>query len=204
MKTVQLAIRDSEYAQSLRNSLLRDGTHRVYLVDQPDLRIDGVVVIDGSTLDNLAAYGEQAERFVVITRKGSDSLSRLWNAGIRHVRVRRRFSQHGPTGHHCGRIAFTQSRAQGRPGLWSTQRKTSHRSAARLAGARRSLALRKMQLYQLAQIQFQGILSNAYSFDSLGCTRCHGNHARHHEEGACPYAAGRHPSPGIGPGASVA
>lgn len=85
MKTVQLAIRDSEYAQSLRNSLLRDGTHRVFLVDQPDLRIDGVVVIDGNQLDSLAPCGQQPERFVVITRKGSDSLSRLWNAGIRHV-----------------------------------------------------------------------------------------------------------------------
>jgi hypothetical protein len=84
MKTVQLAIRDSEYAQYLRNSLLRDGTHRVYLVDQPDLRIDGVVVIDGSKIDGLSSEG-QPERFVVITRKGSDSLSRLWNAGIRHV-----------------------------------------------------------------------------------------------------------------------
>ena len=85
MKTVQLAIRDSEYAQSLRNSLLRDGTHRVYLVDQPDLRIDGVVVIDSIKLDGGSPYEEQPERFVVITRKGSDSLSRLWNAGIRHV-----------------------------------------------------------------------------------------------------------------------
>src|SRR6266849_4826732 len=85
MKTIQLAIRDSEYAQSLRNSLLRDGTHRVYLVDQPDLRIDGVVVIDGSKLDGIAPYKEQPERFVVITRKGTDSLSRLWDAGIRHV-----------------------------------------------------------------------------------------------------------------------
>jgi hypothetical protein len=85
MKTVQLALRDSEFAQSLRTSLLRDGTHRVYLVDQPDLRIDGVVVIDGSMLDGLAPCKEQTERFVVITRKGTDSLSRLWNAGIRHV-----------------------------------------------------------------------------------------------------------------------
>jgi hypothetical protein len=85
MKTVQLAIRDSEYAQSLRNSLLRDGTHRVYLVDQPDLRIDGVVVIDSIKLDGGSPYEEQPERFVVITRKGSDSLSVLWNAGIRHV-----------------------------------------------------------------------------------------------------------------------
>jgi hypothetical protein len=85
MKTVQLAIRDSEYAESLRNSLLRDGTHRVYLVDRPDMRIDGVVVIDGAKLDGLAIGGQEPERFVVITRKGSDSLSRLWNAGIRHV-----------------------------------------------------------------------------------------------------------------------
>lgn len=85
MKTVQLAIRDSEYAQSLRDSLLRDGTHRVYLVDQPDMQIDGVVVIDGNQLDNPTPCGEQPERLVVITSKGSDSLSRLWNAGIRHV-----------------------------------------------------------------------------------------------------------------------
>jgi hypothetical protein len=85
MKTVQLAIRDSEYAQSLRNSLLRDGTHRVFLVDRPDMRIDGVVVIDGNKLDALASCGDQSERFVVIASKGSESLSQLWNAGIRHV-----------------------------------------------------------------------------------------------------------------------
>ena len=85
MKIVQLAIRDSEYAQSLCNSLLRDGTHRVYLVDQPDMRIDGVVVIDGNRLDNLSPWARQPERFVVITCKGTDSLSRLWHAGIRHV-----------------------------------------------------------------------------------------------------------------------
>lgn len=85
MTTIQLAIPDSEYAQSLRNSLLLDGAHRVYLVDQPDMRIDGVVVIDGNRLDALPPCGEWPERFVVITPNGSDSLSRLWNAGIRHV-----------------------------------------------------------------------------------------------------------------------
>lgn len=85
MKTVQLSIRNSEYARSLRDSLLGDGTHRVYLVDQPDLRIDGIVVIDGNTLDKSLFLGGQPERFVVVTGKGTDSLSRLWNAGIRHV-----------------------------------------------------------------------------------------------------------------------
>ena len=83
MKTVQVAIQDIEYAQTLRSSLLRDGTHRVFLVDRPDLRLDGVVVIDGNMLEEFAT--DQPERFVVIARKGSESLSRLWNAGIRHV-----------------------------------------------------------------------------------------------------------------------
>jgi hypothetical protein len=85
MKTVQLAIRDSDYAQSLRNLLLRDGTHRVYLVDQPNLRLDGVVVIDENRFQNLAQLDSEPERFVVVTRKGADNLSRVWEAGIRHV-----------------------------------------------------------------------------------------------------------------------
>ena len=85
MKTVQLAIRDSEYAQSLRNLLLRDGTHRVILVDKPDLKLEGVVVIDGSGFENLAPLDSAPERFVVITRKGTDHLARVWDAGVRHV-----------------------------------------------------------------------------------------------------------------------
>jgi hypothetical protein len=85
MKTVQLAIRDSDYAQALRNLLLRDGSHRVYLVDRPDLELDGVVVIDENRFQNLALFDSEPERFVVITRKGTDHLSRVWDAGIRHV-----------------------------------------------------------------------------------------------------------------------
>src|ERR1700730_3906268 len=85
MKTVQLAIGNMEYAQSLRDLLLRDGTHRVYVVDRPDLRLDGIVMLDGDRPGNLSMLDSEPERFVVITRKGSDSLSRIWAAGIRHV-----------------------------------------------------------------------------------------------------------------------
>jgi hypothetical protein len=85
MKTVQIALHDPEYAQSLHKLLLRDGNHRVYLVDRADLRLDGVVVIDASSLDNLSMLDKEPERFVVITRKGSDHLSRIWEAGVRHV-----------------------------------------------------------------------------------------------------------------------
>jgi hypothetical protein len=85
MTTVQLAIRDSEYAQSLRNLLLRDGTHRVLLVDKPDLKVEGVVVMDSGRFEDLSILGAPAERFVVITRKGEDHLTRIWEAGVRHV-----------------------------------------------------------------------------------------------------------------------
>jgi len=85
MKTVQLAIHDSEYAQSLRNLLLRDGAHRVYVVDKPDLRLDGVVVIDENRFEDLSLSDSEPERFVIVTRKGTDRLSRVWDAGVRHV-----------------------------------------------------------------------------------------------------------------------
>jgi hypothetical protein len=85
MKTVQLAIPDAEYAQTLRDLLSRDGTHRVYVVDRPDLRLDGIVMIDGDRSGNLSMLDSEPERFVVITHKGSDSLSKIWDAGVRHV-----------------------------------------------------------------------------------------------------------------------
>jgi len=84
MKTVQLAIRNSENAQALRNLLLRDGTHKVYLVDRPDLDLDGVIVMDETQFNGSILPLSEPERFVVITRKGAN-LARVWDAGIRHV-----------------------------------------------------------------------------------------------------------------------
>ena len=85
MKTIQMALKDGEYADALRNLLVRDGTHRVYLVEQPDLRLDGVIVVDGNRAESLSLLDGEPERFVVITRKGSDHLARIWDAGVRHV-----------------------------------------------------------------------------------------------------------------------
>jgi len=85
MTTVQLAIGDSAYAQCLRNLLTRDGAHRVLLVDKPDLRLNGVVVVDGSRFDDLSLLGSQPERFVVILRKGADHFTKAWETGVRHV-----------------------------------------------------------------------------------------------------------------------
>ena len=85
MTTVQLAIHNNEYAQALRNLLLRDGVHNVLLVQAPDLQLTGVVVVDSGSFDDLTRFEACPERFVVITRKGLDNLSRVWDAGVRHV-----------------------------------------------------------------------------------------------------------------------
>jgi hypothetical protein len=85
MKTVQLAIPDSEYAAELQSLLVRDGTHRVYLVERPDLGLDGVVLIAANNSENLALLESDPERFIVVTKEGSDNLSRIWKAGARHV-----------------------------------------------------------------------------------------------------------------------
>jgi hypothetical protein len=85
MKTVQLTIHDSDHAGAVRKLLLRDGTHDVYLVDQPNLQLDGVVVMDEHTFQNLPDDDSNRERFVIVTSKGSDRLARMFDAGIRHV-----------------------------------------------------------------------------------------------------------------------
>lgn len=86
MKTVQLAIVDSGFAQALRNELLLDGSHEVYVVEKPDLRREGVVVVDEQSFDSLAVMPDVlTERLVVIARRGADDLARIWRAGIRHV-----------------------------------------------------------------------------------------------------------------------
>jgi len=85
MKTVQVAIRDAACSQSICNVLRREGRHTVVVVDQPDLSLEGVIVLDGEHLERVGIAADQPDRFVLITRKDPDRLARLWNAGIRHV-----------------------------------------------------------------------------------------------------------------------
>jgi hypothetical protein len=85
MKTVQVAIRDSEHAYSLRDLLLRDGVHQVHLVERPNLAIAGVIVVDVDYLEGSGALVGGLERLVVMASKASADLARVWKAGVRHV-----------------------------------------------------------------------------------------------------------------------
>jgi hypothetical protein len=85
MKTVQVAIQDPEYADTIRNLLLRDGGHRVHVVERPDMTLGGVIVMEAAQLPDLRLSPNVRERLVVMVRKERDDLSMIWDAGVRHV-----------------------------------------------------------------------------------------------------------------------
>jgi hypothetical protein len=85
MKTVQVAIHDPEYADSIRGLLSQDGNHRVHVVERPDVTLGGVIVMDAMHLDGLPLLEREQNRLVVLVRKERDDLSKIWNAGVRHV-----------------------------------------------------------------------------------------------------------------------
>jgi hypothetical protein len=57
----------------------------VAVVDRPDPDVDGIIVMDGSRPENLLLFEAQPDRSVVIARKDAALLSRIWDAGVRHV-----------------------------------------------------------------------------------------------------------------------
>jgi hypothetical protein len=85
VKTVQLAIRNSEHAHSLRDLLLGDGGHQVHLVERPNLALGGVIVLDLDHLETCGALAGGRERLVVMASKANSDLAKAWKAGVRHV-----------------------------------------------------------------------------------------------------------------------
>ena len=85
MKTVQLAMRNSGHAYSLRDLLLMHGVHEVHLVERPNLAIPGVIVMDVDHLERCGPLTDGRDRLVVMTSKTGADLARVWQAGLRHV-----------------------------------------------------------------------------------------------------------------------
>jgi len=85
MKTVQVALRDSEQAQSLRDLLSGDGAHQVHLVRRPDTAVAGVILMDIDYLESSDALPGDRERVVVVASKANADLARVWKAGVRRV-----------------------------------------------------------------------------------------------------------------------
>lgn len=81
---VQIALQDKDYAKAL-SKLLLDGKHQVYLVENPTMSMDGVVVLDDTSLDQISDSQRDGERCVVVTHKRPPDFARLWKDGIHHV-----------------------------------------------------------------------------------------------------------------------
>lgn len=85
VKTVQVAIQDPAYADCIRNLLLEDGRHQVHIVEMPEVSLAGVIILDSEYLSKLPAPAKEQKRLVVVAHKEHDDLSKIWDAGVRHV-----------------------------------------------------------------------------------------------------------------------
>ncbi|HEX5226830.1 MAG TPA: hypothetical protein VFW44_03935 [Bryobacteraceae bacterium] len=86
MTTVQIAIRNRRYAAALRDLLVADGNHCVYMMDRPSAAIGGIVVVDDTIVDRLRGSQEfDFSRFIVFIHRLNFDADRLFAAGVRYV-----------------------------------------------------------------------------------------------------------------------
>lgn len=85
INNVQIAIEDRVYAEHLRGLLEEDSEHRAYVVDRPNPAIDGVVVLDETTVGDVTIpAGRDGMRHFVLGNERADP-DKLWNAGVRRL-----------------------------------------------------------------------------------------------------------------------
>ena len=82
--SVQVAIGNASYRQALRDLLVRSGNWEVLLVDDPDLRREGVIVLDPEHLRRLPGPFPCPQCIVLVARDRGQ-MSRAWDAGIHSV-----------------------------------------------------------------------------------------------------------------------
>lgn len=84
MTTVQLAIQDTEFASAISALLVAEKEFTVLVVDRPDPRIPGLMVISADLLESIQP--EDIDRVVIIARDAEPrDPNGLWKAGVRYV-----------------------------------------------------------------------------------------------------------------------
>jgi len=85
VKTVQVAIPDPVFADSLRSLLLQDARHVVHLVETPDLSLDGVIILDAARVSAIPSLASERKRLILMASKDRDDLASVWDQGVRHL-----------------------------------------------------------------------------------------------------------------------
>ncbi len=82
MQLIQMSVSNSSFAAALQQQLERHGDWVVVRVDQPDLSLDGIIIVDDGVLEKIVSGLPHPERVVLISRNQSGLLTRAWEAGI--------------------------------------------------------------------------------------------------------------------------
>ena len=82
MRTVQLSIADTVYANALRDALSHSGPWRVEMVERADPAQPSVLVLDQSSFARMTLPLAHPERVVLISRQDPQLLAQAWDAGI--------------------------------------------------------------------------------------------------------------------------
>ena len=82
MRTVQVAVTDTGYANSLKEALSHSAPWHIEFVDRPNLESPSVLVLDEHALDGLSLPLVHPQRVVLITRQDPQLLTHAWDAGI--------------------------------------------------------------------------------------------------------------------------
>jgi hypothetical protein len=85
VKTVQVAIPDPAYADSVRNLLIQDVRRQVHLVERPNFDLPGVIIMDAMCVNSFPTVAKEQKRLLVLAHRQRDDLSKLWDAGVKHV-----------------------------------------------------------------------------------------------------------------------
>ncbi len=82
MESIQIAISNVDYANTLLDLLVRNAGWKAQIVESPNTAAEGVIVVDAAALESLPPGLSNPERFVLVTRNDPRLLARAWEAGI--------------------------------------------------------------------------------------------------------------------------
>ena len=82
IQTVQLALADAAYAAAVREALTRSAPWHIVSVARPDVRRNGVLVLDEDAFHSLPLPLPNPECVVLVTPKDPQHLSAAWDAGV--------------------------------------------------------------------------------------------------------------------------
>jgi hypothetical protein len=84
MTTVQIAVSNRNFAESVRQLLSRDREYAALIVDRPDPAVGGLIVLEDRLL-NECIWDDPWRFVVIIPHQDGEQLSRLWREGFRNV-----------------------------------------------------------------------------------------------------------------------